>query len=116
MKLAVRWTVGVDPPGNYHGCSTPETSKEELLNMKVIQRRASMDGKKKNWLKVCKKDCEVETILEFNCKSDLGLSKDVRTSTGSQWEMSTTATPKQKSKRIRHGKVQPRCPREKVLF
>ena len=83
MKLAVRWTAGVDPPENYHDCSTPETSKEELLNMKLISRRASMDDKRKNWLKVCKKDCEVETILEFDCKSDLGLSKDEGTSTGS---------------------------------
>ena len=48
MKLAVRWTVGVDPPGNYHGCSALKMSKEELMNMKVIQRRTSMDGKRKN--------------------------------------------------------------------
>ena len=60
---------------------------------------------------MCKKDCEVETILEFNCKSDLGLSKDVGTSTGSQWEFSTTATPKQKSKRIRHGKGPAKMPK-----
>ena len=70
-----------------------------------------MNGNRKNRLKVCKKDCEVETILEFNCKSDLGLSKDVGTSTGSQWEMSTTATPKQKSKRIRHGKGPAKMPK-----
>ena len=111
MKLAVRWTAGVDPPENYHGCSTPETSKEELMNMKLISRRASMDGKRKNRLKVCKKDCDVETFLEFPCKSDLGLSKDVGTSTGSQWEFSTTATPKQKSKRMRHGKGPAKMPK-----
>ena len=73
-------------------------SKEELMSMKVIQRRANMNGNRKNWLKVCKTDCEVETILEFPCKSDSGLSKDVGTNTGSQWEFSTTAMPKQKSK------------------
>ena len=81
------------------------------MSMKVIQRRASMNGNRKNRLKVCKKDCEVETILEFNCKSDLGLSKDVGTSIGSQWEFRTTATPKQKSKRIRHGKGPARMPK-----
>ena len=58
-----------------------------------------------------KKDCEVETILEFNCKSDLGLSKNVGIGTGSQWEFSTTAMPKQKSKRIRHGKGPAKMPK-----
>ena len=56
-----------------------------------------MDGKRKNRLKVCKKDYEVETILVMPSKSDMGLSKDVGTSTGSQWEFSTTAILKKKS-------------------